>query len=97
MKIKLHRGFTLIEVMIVVAIVAILATVALPAYTDYLRRGQIPEAFTYLSDYRVKMEQYYQDQRMYGVGTCANAASTWNGFSPTGKKYLQQFLAKQKF
>ena len=51
------RGFTLIEVMIVVAIVAILATIAMPSYRDYLRRGQVPEAMTYLSDYRVKLEQ----------------------------------------
>ncbi len=90
MKVNFHRGFTLIEVMIVVAIVAILATVAFPAYTEYLRRGQIPEAFTYLSEYRIKMEQYFQDQRKYGVGTCANdaSASTWNNFSPNGKKYF---------
>lgn len=63
------RGFTLIELMIVVAIVAILAVVAFPAYTDYVRRGQIPEAFTTLSEYRVKMEQYYQDNRNYGTGS----------------------------
>ncbi len=72
MKVKLHRGFTLIEVMIVVAIVAILATVAFPAYTDYLRRGQIPEAFTTLSGYQVKLEQYYQDNRKYGAATCGS-------------------------
>lgn len=69
MKCALQRGFTLIEVMVVVAIVAILASVALPAYTSYIRRGQLPEAFTFLSDYRIKMEQYYQDNRRYGTGT----------------------------
>ena len=88
-----NRGFTLIELMITVAIVAILARIAIPAYTDYIRRGQIPEAFTYLSDYRVKMEQYYQDNRNYGAtsGTaCAtdSGASTWNGFAPSGAKYF---------
>ncbi|WP_418316774.1 type IV pilin protein [Piscinibacter sakaiensis] len=89
MKAVLNRGFTLIELMIVVAIVAILATIAFPAYTDYLRRGQIPEAFTHLSDMRVKMEQYYQDNRNYGTSnTCANAAGTnWN-FAPVGRKYF---------
>jgi type IV pilus assembly protein PilE len=69
------RGFTLIEVMITVAIVAILAAVALPAYGDYVRRGQLPEAFSTLSDLRVKMEQYYQDNRRYGTSgaNCADA------------------------
>jgi type IV pilus assembly protein PilE len=63
------RGFTLIEVMIVVAIVAILAAVALPAYGDYVRRGQLPEAFAAMSNFRARFEQYYQDNRAYGVGT----------------------------
>jgi type IV pilus assembly protein PilE len=66
-------GFTLIEVMIVVAIVAILAAVALPAYGDYVRRGQLPEAFAGMSDLRVKLEQYYQDNRSYGTAQCADA------------------------
>ncbi len=83
MKRSLVRGFTLIEVMIVVAIVAILASVALPAYTDYLRRGQLPQAFTYLSDYRIKLEQYYQDNRNYGTGTCGSGGGSWNTFVPT--------------
>lgn len=82
MKRSLVRGFTLVEVMIVVAIVAILASVALPAYTDYLRRGQLPQAFTYLSDYRIKLEQYYQDNRNYGVGTCGSGGGSWNTFVP---------------
>ena len=80
-------GFTLIELMIVVVIVAILAAIALPSYSNYIRRGQLQEAFTHLADYRAKMEQYYQDNKNYGTGgVCANAAtaSTWNGFVPTG-------------
>lgn len=88
-----NRGFTLIEVMVTVAIIGILASVALPSYNDYIRRGQIPEAFTYLSEYRIKMEQYYQDNRNYGApaGTvCATdaTASTWNGFSPGEGKFF---------
>ena len=84
-------GFTLIEMMIVIAVVAICAAVALPSYGDYLRRSQLPEAFTFLSDYRVKMEQYYQDNRNYGVSAqCAAdpAANSWNAFTPTGSKYF---------
>ncbi|NUZ05645.1 type IV pilin protein [Piscinibacter koreensis] len=63
------RGFTLIEVMIVVAIVAILAAIALPSYTDYVRRSKISDAVGALAGMRVKMEQFFQDNRTY-AGAC---------------------------
>lgn len=66
-----HQGFTLIEVMIVVAIVAILSAIAIPSYNDYVTRSQLTEAFSRLSEVRVKMEQYFQDNRSY-VGACAS-------------------------
>ena len=62
---RLQRGFTLIEVMIVVAIVAILAAVAIPSYRDYILRGQLVDATTLLSTFRANMERYYQDNRKY--------------------------------
>ncbi len=62
-------GFTVIEVMIVVAIVAILAAIALPNYADYVRRGKIIEATSALSDLRTRYEQYFLDNRTY-VGGC---------------------------
>ncbi|HEX2530448.1 MAG TPA: type IV pilin protein [Burkholderiaceae bacterium] len=62
-------GFTLIELMITVVIVAILASIALPSYRDYVIRGKIPQATTKLSAARAQLEQYYQDNRTY-VGAC---------------------------
>jgi type IV pilus assembly protein PilE len=67
---KINKGFTLIEVMIVVVIVGILASVALPAYNDYLMRGRLAEAFGELAGARAKLEQYFLDNRTY-VGACA--------------------------
>lgn len=88
------KGFTLIELMVTIAIVAILSSVAIPAYTDYIRRGQLPEGFTQLSDYRVKMEQYYQDNRNYGTAACADVGGvSWATFSPTNKKYFNYACA----
>jgi type IV pilus assembly protein PilE len=59
------RGFTLIEVMITVAIVAILSAIAIPSYSEYVQRARITEAVSSLSDMRNKMERYYQDNRSW--------------------------------
>lgn len=67
------RGFTLIEMMITVAIVAILAAVALPNYRDYVIRGRLVDATNALSGTRARMEQFYQDNRTYVGGPCTTA------------------------
>lgn len=64
---RLSRGFTLIELMITVAIVAILAGIALPQYNNYVRRGQATDGVAQLGAYRLRMETYFQDNRNYGT------------------------------
>lgn len=77
-------GFTLIELMIVVVVVAILAAVAVPSYTDYVTRGRIPDATSNLATKRVKMEQFYQDNRTYvGAPECTADTTTSSYFNFT--------------
>jgi type IV pilus assembly protein PilE len=80
------RGFSLLELMIAVAVVGILAAVALPSYRDYVTRGKITEAVTQLSDMRVKLEQYFQDNRTY-VGACAAGTVAPVPASPTARYF----------
>ena len=71
-----RKGFTLIELMIAIAVIGILLGVALPAYTEYATRGKLVEGTSALSDGRVKMEQFFQDNRTYAGGTApANTAN----------------------
>lgn len=82
---KLQKGFSLIELMVVVAIVAILTSVAVPAYQDYVIRGKLMEAISTLSDLRIRMEQYYQDNKNYG------STSTTCGLAMPGSPQVQYF------
>ncbi|MDR2173572.1 MAG: prepilin-type N-terminal cleavage/methylation domain-containing protein [Burkholderiales bacterium] len=68
MKHRRESGFTLVEVMVTVAIIGILATIAYPSYRDYLIRGRIPEGLTLLSNERIVMEKFLADNRSYQVG-----------------------------
>lgn len=96
---KYKSGFTLIELMVTVAIIAILAAIAVPSYQNYVRRGQLTEATSSLANYAVLLEQYYQDNRTYlngaacGVPVPAGGSAqyfTYGCASPAGG---QSFLA----
>ena len=65
------RGFTLIEMMIVVGVIGILAAIAIPNYSDYVRRGKIIDGTSKLADARVHLEQWFLDRRTY-VGACVD-------------------------
>ena len=74
MKKRDESGFTLIEAMVIVAVLGILAAISVPNYSRYVTRGHLVDAGNALSEYRVRMEQFYQDNRTYAkAGVCAQA------------------------
>jgi type IV pilus assembly protein PilE len=78
---KLHAtqgGFTLLELLIVVAVIGILGMIALPSYSDYVKRGKIAEAASQLGQWRGKMEHYFLDNRSFldAGGNCGVPAPT---------------------
>ncbi len=70
---KVQQGFTLLELIIAVAIIGILSVIGIPAYTDYVTRGKLVDGTTQLADTRVKTEQFFQDNRTYVGMTCPAA------------------------
>jgi type IV pilus assembly protein PilE len=84
------RGFTLIELMITIAIIAVLTAVAFPSYTDYVTRSKLAEAYAHLADLRVKMEQSYLDNRRYNATGILSTCGIPGGNAPTtmGTKYF---------
>jgi len=82
-----EAGFTIIEVMIVVVIIAVLGAVALPAYNDYILRSRLAEAYANLGDMSTKLEQFYQDNRTY-AGACTAGGTVANLPTAANAKYF---------
>ena len=83
----IQKGFTLIELMIVVAIIGILAAIALPAYQDYTARAQMSEALILADGQKGAVTEYYADK---GVFPGSNASAGIAAASDISGKYVAQ-------
>ena len=83
----LQKGFTLIELMIVVAIIGILAAVALPAYQDYTARSQVSEALTLASGPRTAVTEFWSQKGYYPA---VNSSAGLSAAASISGKYVSE-------
>ncbi|HGO9085178.1 TPA: pilin [Neisseria meningitidis] len=88
----LQKGFTLIELMIVIAIVGILAAVALPAYQDYTARAQVSEAILLAEGQKSAVTEYYLNHGIWPANN--NSAGVASSPSDIKGKYVQKVEVK---
>lgn len=88
----IQKGFTLIELMIVIAIIGILAAIALPAYQDYMGRSQMTEALSLASGQKSTVAEYFSNRNMCPNNSAATASLTGGIATPSriNGKYVAQ-------
>lgn len=93
----IQKGFTLIELMIVIAIIGILAAIALPAYQDYMGRSQMTEALSLASGQKSTVAEYYSNRNACPKNQGTTATATGGIAAPTliNGKYVAQVVVDE--
>jgi len=90
---KVQKGFTLIELMIVIAIIGILAAIAIPAYQNYTIRSQVTEGLSLADGWKTSISEYYAQNGSFPAASTTNASGVAGDISVSGNsvgKYVSQ-------